>query len=79
MSELIGEIAGGVELDSMFIDEGFGTLDDASLNQALDVLSTLSLGQRLVGIISHRPELRERIPQQIEVVKTSTGSRVTVK
>lgn len=79
MSELIGEIAGGVELDSMFIDEGFGTLDDASLNQALDVLSTLSLGQRLVGIISHRPELRERIPQQIEVVKTSTGSSVTVK
>lgn len=70
---------GGVQLDTMFVDEGFGSLDDSSLQQALQVLNSLSEGRRLVGIISHVFELKEKIERQIVVKKDRVnGSRATI-
>ena len=74
MADEITSSAGGVSLDTMFVDEGFGSLDEESLSQALQVLSSLSnQGKRLVGIISHVDELKQRIPKQIRVTKSKTG------
>ena len=75
LSDEIQATAGGVRLDTMFVDEGFGSLDEESLAQALQVLSSLSGegGKRLVGIISHVDELKQRIPKQILVTKSRTG------
>lgn len=79
LSEEIQSSAGGIQLDTMFVDEGFGSLDGDSLRQALEALSTLSSGNRLVGIISHVRELKEEIPKQILVQKKPGGvSTVTV-
>ena len=64
---------GGIELDTMFVDEGFGALDDESLREAIAVLSSLSAGNRLVGIISHVSQLKERIDKQIVVTKQRSG------
>ena len=74
LSDEIQAMAGGVRLDTMFVDEGFGSLDEESLSQALQVLMSLSEGgHRLVGIISHVEELKQRIPKQILVTKNRTG------
>ena len=74
MADEITSSAGGVSLDTMFVDEGFGSLDEESLSQALQVLASLSdQGKRLVGIISHVDELKRKIPNQIRVTKTKTG------
>lgn len=62
-----------VKLDTMFVDEGFGSLDEESLNQAVQVLAGLSEGNRLVGIISHVSELKDKIDRQIIVKKDKTG------
>ncbi|MCQ2559527.1 MAG: SMC family ATPase [Clostridia bacterium] len=71
--------AGGISIESMFIDEGFGTLDEESLDQALQALGDLGQSQKLVGIISHVSELKERIAKQIQVSKTSKeGSKITL-
>lgn len=69
--------AGGIQFDSMFIDEGFGSLDEESLKQAIGVLAELSAGNRLVGIISHVGELKERIDKQIVITKTKEGGSKT--
>ena len=73
MAEIIEESAGGITMDTMFIDEGFGSLDDTSLEQAMRVLSRLSDSNKLVGIISHVSSLKERIDHQINIVKDKTG------
>ncbi len=73
LSDEIQSSAGGVRLDSMFIDEGFGSLDEKSLDQAMKALEKLSDGNRLVGIISHVAELKERIDKQIIVTKQKIG------
>ncbi len=79
LSDEIQASAGGIQLDTMFVDEGFGSLDEESLQQAMRALSGLAEGNRLVGIISHVPELREKIDRQIIVRKDrSGGSRVEV-
>jgi exonuclease SbcC len=70
--------AGGRSLDAMFIDEGFGTLDSETLDLAIKTLHNLSDEQRLVGIISHVAELKERIPTKLEVRKMKNGSVVRV-
>ena len=70
--------AGGFDLQTLFVDEGFGTLDEESLEQVLAVLDTLREGGRAVGIVSHVTELRARIPQQLHVIKTQAGSRISV-
>jgi len=68
--------AGGFDLQTLFVDEGFGSLDEDSLEQVMAVLDTLREGGRAVGIVSHVTELRARIPQQLEVVKARNGSRI---
>ena len=80
LSDEIQSSAGGVKLDTMFIDEGFGSLDEESLSQAMKALSDLTDGNRLVGIISHVSELKQRIDKQIIVTKEkSGGSKVTIQ
>jgi len=76
LSDMIQRFAGGIQLDSVFVDEGFGALDSESLDQAIGVLSTLTLGNRLVGIISHVSELRERIDKKLVVKKDAGGSQI---
>ncbi len=77
LSDEIQSSAGGIKLDTMFVDEGFGSLDEDSLQQAIKALSGLAEGDRLVGIISHVTELKEKIDKQIVVKKEkSGGSRV---
>ena len=79
LADEIQSAAGGVQLDTMFVDEGFGSLDEESLQQALRALNELSEGRRLVGIISHVGELKEKIDRQIVVKKDrSGGSRVEI-
>ena len=73
LSDEIQSSAGGIMLDTMFIDEGFGSLDDESLQQAMRALYGLTEGNRLVGIISHVSELKEKIDKQIVVTKEKSG------
>lgn len=78
MSDEIQSQAGGIQIDTMFIDEGFGTLDQDSLNNAIQTLMKLSGENRLVGIISHVKELKERIHKGIIVTKDLHGSHGSV-
>ena len=79
LSDEIQSSAGGIRLDTMFVDEGFGSLDDESLDQAMKALMGLAEANKLVGIISHVNELKERIDKQIVVTKEkSGGSRLEV-
>ena len=75
-------MAGGIRLDAMFVDEGFGSLDEDALNQAINALNGLTEGSRLVGIISHVSELKDRIEKKIVVTKErnqeGVGSRAEV-
>ena len=73
LSDEIQASAGGVKLDTMFVDEGFGSLDEESLDQAMKALSGLADGHRLVGIISHVADLKNRIDKQIVVTKEKSG------
>ena len=75
LSDVVQNYAGGVSLETMFIDEGFGTLDPESLDQAIEALIDIQSSGRLVGIISHVPELKERIDARLEVIAGQTGSR----
>lgn len=72
--------SGGIQIETMFIDEGFGTLDNVALKNAVDSLVDLSKGNKLVGIISHVDELRERIDKGINIEKSSfKGSKLTIQ
>lgn len=73
MADEIQASAGGVQLDALFVDEGFGSLDEESLAQALKTLGELGEGRRLVGLISHVGELKEKIDKQIVVTKDRAG------
>ncbi|MFP5106100.1 AAA family ATPase [Neobacillus sp. C211] len=75
LADVVQNYAGGVSLETMFIDEGFGTLDPESLDQAIEALMDIQSSGRLVGIISHVPELKERIDVRLEVMADQTGSR----
>ena len=78
LSDEIQSSAGGVRLDAMFVDEGFGSLDEESLRQAIRALSDLAEGSRLIGIISHVAELKEKIDKQIVVTKARSGGSQAV-
>ena len=79
LSDVIQSSSGGVKLDTMFVDEGFGSLDEESLNQAVKALVSLTEGNRLVGIISHVSDLKERIDRQIVVTKDKlSGSHAEI-
>ena len=73
LSDEVQSVSGGIQLDTMFIDEGFGTLDEDSLSNAIKILNDLGNGNRLIGIISHVNELKERIDRQIVVEKSKDG------
>ncbi len=73
LSDEVQSRAGGIRLDTMFVDEGFGSLDEESLEQAIKALAGLTEGNKLVGIISHVGELKERIDRQIIVTKEKAG------
>ena len=73
LSDEMQASSGGIKLDTMFVDEGFGSLDDESLNQAINALAALSEGNRMIGIISHVGDLKDRIDKQIIVKKEKTG------
>ena len=79
LSDSISSSLGGIQMDALFVDEGFGTLDRKSMENAMEILTHLSEKNKLVGIISHREELVENIPQQIRVKKTREGSRIEVE
>jgi exonuclease SbcC len=78
LADAVREESGGFDLQTLFVDEGFGTLDDESLEQVMAVLDGLREGGRAVGVVSHVAELRTRIPCQVIVDKTETGSTVRV-
>ncbi len=67
---------GGIQLDSLFIDEGFGTLDRKTLEKTMSILDEIR-GNRMIGLVSHRSELKDRIPARIEVTKTYNGSKIS--
>lgn len=79
LSDTISNTHGGIRIDSLFIDEGFGSLDTESLNQALNILTDLSSNDKLIGVISHVTELISRIDNKIIVNKTSTGSKLSIE
>ncbi|MDR1216977.1 MAG: SMC family ATPase [Oscillospiraceae bacterium] len=79
LSDAVQQSAGGIRLDAMFIDEGFGSLDAEVLELAVRTLSDMAGDGRVIGIISHVAELRERIDRQIRIEKTPAGSRISLK
>lgn len=78
MSDMIQSNIGGIQIDTLFIDEGFGSLDSESLDQAIHTLIELAGKNRFIGIISHVDELKERIDKQLSVSKTNQGSTLKV-
>ena len=78
LSDVVQQSAGGIRLDTMFIDEGFGSLDAEVLNLSIRTLSDMAGGSRLIGIISHVAELTDRIDKQVYIEKTTAGSRIKV-
>jgi DNA repair protein SbcC/Rad50 len=78
LADVVTQEAGGTEIDTLFVDEGFGTLDADTLDDVMDRLDGLRAGGRTVGVVSHVSELRNRIPTQVHVLKGRTGSMVTV-
>lgn len=77
LADVITQEAGGADLDTLFVDEGFGSLDADTLDDVLDTLDGLRDGGRVVGVVSHVPEMQTRIPTQLRVHKDRSGSRVS--
>lgn len=78
LADVITDEAGGTDLDTLFVDEGFGSLDAETLEDVMDTLDTLRDGGRVVGVVSHVPELQTRIPTQLRVHRGRQGSRTTM-
>lgn len=76
MSDVIQAMNGGIKVDTLFVDEGFGALDEESLSQACDTLMSLVEKNKMIGIISHVPELRERMEQKLVIERTGSGSKI---
>lgn len=78
-ADVIRQAAGGVTVDAMFVDEGFGSLDPEALDQVMNVLTQLAGGDKLIGIISHVSDLKNRISRRVVVEKTREGSRARIE
>lgn len=76
LSDVVQNHAGGIQLEALFVDEGFGSLDGSILDKAIEVLNNLTEGNRMVGIISHVEKLESSIPQKLYVKNTGTGSKI---
>jgi exonuclease SbcC len=79
LADVVTHEAGGTEIQTLFVDEGFGTLDEEMLDDVMDRLDELRTGGRAVGVVSHVSELRNRIPTQLHVTKTRTGSTLAIR
>ncbi len=79
LADAVQEETGGLHLETLFVDEGFGSLDDESLDQVMTVLDSLREGGRCVGVVSHVADLRTRIPAQVRVLKAQSGSQVQLR
>ncbi|MBP5553748.1 MAG: hypothetical protein J6X94_02645, partial [Lachnospiraceae bacterium] len=69
---------GGIQMDALFVDEGFGTLDEKSIGDAMDVLDSVRKSSGTIGIISHVAVLEENIATQVEVIKKNEGSQIRI-
>jgi exonuclease SbcC len=78
LADVITQEAGGAELDTLFVDEGFGSLDADTLDDVMDTLDSLRDGGRVVGVVSHVAEMRDRIPTRLTVTKSRHGSTLAV-
>ena len=76
---MIQDYAGGIELNTLFIDEGFGSLDSQSLDQAINCLIDLQQDGKLIGIISHVSELKERIDQKIVLTRINKQTKISIE
>ena len=74
LADVVRAEAGGVDLDTLFIDEGFGSLDSGTLDQVMGVIDELRDRGRVIGIVSHLAELKERVPERLEVRRLPDGS-----
>ena len=76
LADVVTAESGGARMEALFVDEGFGTLDEDTLDGVMDVLDDLREGGRVVGVVSHVSELRQRIPAQVHVRKAREGSTI---
>ncbi|HWU31842.1 MAG TPA: SbcC/MukB-like Walker B domain-containing protein, partial [Marmoricola sp.] len=76
LADTVADESGGLRIDTLFIDEGFGSLDSQTLDSVIDILGQLSQGGRVTGVVSHVQELRERLPAVLEVIPSKSGSTV---
>ncbi|MHA7305533.1 AAA family ATPase [Arthrobacter sp. TMN-49] len=78
LADVVQQESGGLDIETLFVDEGFGSLDEESLDQVMDALEGLRDGGRMVGLVSHVAEMKTRIPLHLHVLKGRTGSTLTV-
>ena len=78
LADVVQQEAGGVDIETLFVDEGFGSLDEQSLEQVMDALEGLRDGGRVVGLVSHVAEMKQRITTQLQVVKGRNGSTLRI-
>ncbi|GAB3694889.1 hypothetical protein GCM10027589_58820 [Actinocorallia lasiicapitis] len=78
LADVVTAESGGAEISTLFVDEGFGTLDEDTLDEVMDVLDALRDGGRTVGVVSHVAELRTRIPTQLRLHKSRSGSHLSI-
>ena len=76
LADVVQQEAGGVSIETLFVDEGFGSLDETSLEQVMDALEGLRDGGRVVGLVSHVAEMKQRIGAQLQITKGRNGSSV---
>jgi exonuclease SbcC len=76
LADVVTAEAGGSQLETLFVDEGFGSLDEETLDEVMGMLDNLRDGGRVIGIVSHVAELRQRIPTQLQILKGRHGSSI---
>ena len=78
LADVVQQESGGIDMETLFVDEGFGSLDERTLEQVMDALDGLRRGGRVVGLVSHVADMKQRIPAQLHVSKGREGSRLGI-